>query len=118
MNVGHYAANSFEQHDFVNAKDVGKGCTAKILEVKPVKTAKFDGLFLTLKIGAVKRTLGLAFERFDIGAVCKQVGSDETDDWIGENIKLVTKKSGKTTYVNVETPKRKASKSKTAKKRK
>lgn len=110
MNVGHYVTNAFEQHEFVSGKDVGKSCVAKILEVKPVKTPKFDGLFLTLKIGAEKRTLGVSFERFDIGSICKQIKSDETDDWIGENITLITKKVGRIVYVNVAPSKRTATK--------
>jgi hypothetical protein len=94
---------------------VGSKASGKILEARAVKTPNFGGIFLTVKINGQKYAYPLSFERFDIGAVCDQLGSSETDDWIGETVTFVTKK-GKTkngkrvTFVNVMRPKKQTKK--------
>lgn len=105
MNIAQYRTEN-ERHEFISAKDVGKsGATVKILGVQPVSTPKFKGLFLTVKLGANKFAYGLSFEGFDLGAVADQCKTTETDDWIGQSLKLVVKavKKGNKTmqYVNV-----------------
>lgn len=108
MNVAQQVANSGggERPALISPKDVGKSATVKIIGVSGViTTAKFNGIALTIKKGPDKRGLLLAFDRYDLGAVAAQLGSSETDDWIGESIKLVTKsgkKGGK--FVNVWNP--------------
>ncbi len=110
MNVGQYTQQQ-EQNDYLTAAAIGnKPASGKILEARAVKTPKFNGIFLTVKIGSRKYAYPLSFERFDIAAVCKQVKSEETDDWIGQVIKFVckpgkTKQGKKVVYVNVFNPK-------------
>lgn len=116
MNVQSYVEESSNRNDYLTAKEVGKGVSGKILEVKAVKTPKFHGLFLTVKVKGNKYAFPLAFDRFDLGAVAAQIGSSETDDWLGHDVAFVTKKgtkkiSGKfPVFVNVAQPKRKAAK--------
>lgn len=114
MNVATFVDATSNRNDYLTASVVGKsGCKGRILEVKPVKTPKFYGLFLTVKVKGEKYAYPLSFERFDLGAVAAQVGSNETDDWLGQEIAFVCKKGtnakGKsTTFVNVARPKAKA----------
>lgn len=110
MNVGAYnTSGNQEQLDFLSAKVVGKSANGKILAVRQVKTPKFHGLFLDVKVGANKYAYGVSFDRFDLGAIIAQVGSEETDDWLGQSVKFVTKKGKKKgqTFINVAYPKRK-----------
>jgi len=117
MNVGGFVQQQ-EQNPYLDAKAIGgKAASGKILEARAVKTPKFNGIFLTVKIGSRKFAYPLSFDRFDIGAVVAQTKSEETDDWIGEKIKFVCKK-GKTAgkngkypvFVNVLNPKSKGKK--------
>jgi hypothetical protein len=114
MNVAQQVANSGggERPDLITPREVGKGCSVKIIGVSGViTTKKFNGIALTIKKGSDKRGLLLAFDRYDLGAVSAQLGSTETDDWIGEQIKLVTRvgnKGGK--FVNVWNPPAKSKK--------
>jgi hypothetical protein len=104
MNVGAYVqSGQGERNPFISAKDVGKASKWKIIACRPLKTPKFNGLMLDLKNADRKRAFGVSFERFDLGAIVAQVGSDDTDDWVGCQIALVSKKgkNGKTTFVNV-----------------
>lgn len=113
MNVSTFVDATSNRNDYLTASVVGKkGCKGRILEVKPVKTPKFNGLFLTVKIKGEKYAYPLSFDRFDLGAVAGQLNSPETDDWLGREISFVCKKGtnakGKTTtFVNVARPKAK-----------
>lgn len=110
MNVSAFnTGGNQEQLDFLPAKVVGKGTTGKVLAARAVKTPNFNGLFLDVKIGNTKYSYGVSFDRFDLGAICAQMGSEETDDWIGNNLRFITKKGKKKgqVFVNVAYPKRK-----------
>jgi len=115
MNVQGFVQTQ-EQNPYLDAKAIAnKAASGKILEARAVKTPKFNGIFLTVKIGSRKFAYPLSFDRFDIGAVVAQTGSAETDDWIGETIKFVckkgeSKKGKKVVFVNVLNPKAKKGK--------
>jgi hypothetical protein len=101
------ASGSGERPDLLSTADVKRNPSAKIIEVsKIITTENFNGIALTLKHANGRRGYLLAFNRFDLGSVGAQVKSTETDDWIGETIKFVLKKSkdGKKTFVNVFNP--------------
>lgn len=115
MNVGAYAQNTGGDFppllDAKTFKKEAKGkpiLSGKVLAVreihsKPKKGKKpFNGIALDMRINGTKYGFLTSFERFDIGAIVAQLGSAETDDWIGETLKFVAKKSSKGgTFVNV-----------------
>jgi hypothetical protein len=115
MNVGGYMKDSGgERLPFIKASDVRKGCSVKILAIREVHSPKsptskgFDGLFLDVKNGKGKFAMGVRFDSFDLPNISKQLRSTETDDWIGQSIKLITKKGSKGgMFVNVAPPPRK-----------
>jgi hypothetical protein len=107
MNVGSYMKNTGgDRLEFIKPKDIGKGCSVKILAVREVHTPKtdkskgFDGLFLDVKNGKGKFAMGIKFDSYDLPKIAKQLKSTETDDWIGQSIKVVP--SG--IFVNVAAP--------------
>lgn len=115
MNVGQYAGSSgggdypplLDAKLFKKLQKSGK-VIGKVLAVRQVNSPKFKGLGLDLKNGTQKFGFLCGFDRFDIGAIVRQLKSDETDDWIGESIAFITKKGNDgRTFVNVENPKRK-----------
>lgn len=85
--------------------------TGKMLACRQVNRPTFKGLAMDFKSGQIKFSFLARFDRWDITALAKQLGSEETDDWIGGNVRFVAKKSSKgQTFVNVELPKRKGKK--------
>jgi hypothetical protein len=113
MNVGAYTgSNQTDRLPLLDAKLFGrlqkKGrVTGKILAVREIKSPKFKGLAMDLKTGTAKFSFLTRFDRWDIGNICAQVKSEETDDWLGQMISFVTKKGTSGTFVNVERPAKK-----------
>jgi hypothetical protein len=112
MKVGQYTSGN-ERDEFLSLKD-GQKATVKIIRVsEPIKTDKFNGLFLTVKMGDKKFAKSLSFGNgaIDLNNVCRQLGTDETDDWPGESIQVVGVKASKKNdagkypvFVNVVNP--------------
>lgn len=116
MNVGQYNQSGGDRLPLIDSamfKRLQKNgkVTGKILAVRQITAPKFKGLALDFKNGTEKFGFLTAFDRFDIGAIIAQLGSEETDDWIGQNLRFVTKKAktGNKVFVNVEFPKKKRS---------
>jgi hypothetical protein len=81
--------------------------TGKIISCRQVNSPKFKGLAMDFKNGTVKFSFLASFERWDIAAIVRQVGSEETDDWPGKSVRFITRKGQKGgTFVNVENPKK------------
>ena len=105
MKVGAYIKDGAgDRLPFIQAKNVGlKGAKVKIIQVRAVSTPKFNGLFLDVKLKDKKYSLPARFDRpIDLGNIVRQMGSDDTDDWPGQSLKLITargKKGGM--FVNV-----------------
>lgn len=118
MNVGQYVgAASQDRLPLLDAKLFKKLAkkgivTGKMLACRQINSPKFAGLAMDFKNGAKKFSFLARFDRFDIGALCLQASSEETDDWIGQTFKFFSKKGEKGTFVNVVNPKIKASGSK------
>lgn len=92
-----------------NDQVVGKMLACREIN-SPGKKGKqpFHGLAMDFKNGSGEKFAFLArFDRWDIGAIALQCGSEETDDWIGQSIKFVSKKGDKGTFINVLNPKSK-----------
>jgi hypothetical protein len=111
MDVGKYnTGGSFESLPLLDAKAFKKGNTSgKVLAVREIKAKKakkrgaepFHGIAIDLKMKTGKFTFLTSVDRYDIGAACQQLGSEDTDDWVGMNMKFTLAK-GK--YVNVAKP--------------
>ena len=120
MNVGAYVGSGggerlplLDAKMFSKIKDRTGRVAGKILAVRdlsrPAKPGGWTGLALDLKNGTAKFAFLCGFDRFDIGAIVRQLGSEETDDWIGQTIKFITNKGKKGgVFVNVENPKSKS----------
>lgn len=81
--------------------------TGKMISCRPVTSAKFKGLAMEFKNGTVKFLFLASFERWDIAAIVRQLGSDETDDWLGQPVRFIVRKGQKGgTFINVENPKK------------
>jgi len=81
--------------------------TGKMISCKQVATPKFKGLAMAFKNGTSKFSFLASFERWDIAAMSRQLGSDETDDWVGQQVRFISRKGQKGgTFVNVENPKK------------
>jgi hypothetical protein len=81
--------------------------TGKMISCNQVATPKFKGLAMEFKNGASKFSFLASFERWDIAAMARQLGSDETDDWVGQQVRFISRKGQKGgTFVNVENPKK------------
>lgn len=102
MRVGGFVQEG-EQHPWFDAAACKKAKgVAKVLGVRRVSTANLNGLVLELKAGDKKYAYSVRFDRFDLGAIVGQLGTDETDDWLGKSIKFVVKKGKKgAKFVNV-----------------
>jgi len=122
MNVGQYANNS-GGGDFPPLLDAkvfkkeakGKAALAgKVLAVREINTPggkkkkngklsrPFHGIALDVKVNGTKYGFLTSFDRFDVGAICRQLKSEDTDDWLGQTIKFVSKKGSKGgTFINV-----------------
>ena len=121
MNLGQYANNQggdfpplLEAKSF-NKERKGKAfVTGKVLAVREIKSPggkkrkdgtkskPFAGIALDIKVNGTKYGFLTSYDRFDISAIIAQMGSAETDDWIGESLKFVAKKGSKGgTFINV-----------------
>jgi hypothetical protein len=81
--------------------------TAKIISCRPVNTPKFKGLALNLKNETANFSFLASFDRWDIGAIARQLGSEETDDWVGKKVRFIMRKGQRGgTFINVENPKK------------
>jgi hypothetical protein len=72
-------------------KQIGKRATATILAAQPVQTSEFNGIVLTVKLRGKKYSYWLSFaNKPDVKAICKQLESEENDDWVGKDVIFVT----------------------------
>jgi len=84
------------KYPYLAEKQVGKHATATILDAQPAKTSDFNGIVLTLKLRSKKYSYPLSFaNRPDIKAICAQLKSTESDDWIGKQISFTTEKENR-----------------------
>src|SRR5258708_36090792 len=75
------------KYPYLADKQVGKRATATILEAKPVQTSEFNGIVLTVKLRGKKYSYWLSLvNKPDLKAICKQLESFESEDWIGQNV--------------------------------
>ena len=80
--------------------------TGKMISCKQIASPKFRGLAMQFKNGTAKFSFLASFERWDIAAMVQQLGSEETDDWLGQQVRFNDGKGQKGgTFVNVENPK-------------
>jgi hypothetical protein len=81
--------------------------TGKMISCNQIASPKFKGLAMEFKNGTAKFSFLASFERWDIAAMARQLGSDETDDWVGQQIRFIARKGQKGgTFVNAENPKK------------
>jgi len=81
--------------------------TGKMISCRQVNSPKFKGLVMDFKNGKTKFSFLASFERWDIGAIVRQLGSEETDDWLGRQLRFNVHKGQKGgTFINVENPKK------------
>jgi hypothetical protein len=81
--------------------------TGKMISCRQVTSPKFKGLAMEFKNGTAKFSFLASFERWDIAALVRQLGSEETDDWLGQQVRFIIRKGQKGgTFVNVENPKK------------
>ena len=80
--------------------------TGKMISCKQIASPKFKGLAMDFKNGTNKFSFLASFDRYDIEAIARQVGSEETDDWVGHPVRFITRQGRKGgTFVNAENPK-------------
>lgn len=114
MNVGAYAQQSqaarlplLDSKLFKRLAKKGR-VTAKMIACREIKSPNFKGLAMDFKNGHDKFSFLARFDRFDIPALIGQLKSEETDDWIGANVKFILRPSEKGGgFVNVEFTNRK-----------
>jgi len=114
MKVGAYVKNGAQQErlplldDRLFRKLQKKGVvTGKMISCRQVTSPKFKGLAMEFKNGTAKFSFLASFERWDIAAIVRQLGSEETDDWLGHQVRFNIRKGQKGgTFVNVENPKK------------
>ena len=81
--------------------------TGKLISCKQLASPKFQGLAMEFKNGTTKFSFLASFERWDIAAMARQLGSEETDDWVGQQVRFIARKGQKGgTFVNAENPKK------------
>jgi hypothetical protein len=81
--------------------------TGKMISCRQVNSPKFKGLVMELKNRTAKFSFLASFERWDIAAIVRKLGSEETDDWLGQQVRFNIRKGQKGgTFVNVENPKK------------
>ena len=110
MNVGSYVNNGGQQKrlpllDASLFRKLQKNgvVTGKIISCRQANSPKFKGLVMEFKNGAAKFSFLASFERWDIGAIVRQLGSEETDDWLGQQLRFIIRKGQKGgTFINVE----------------
>ena len=119
MNVGQHlkggGSGRGDFNPFIQPKHVSKtGTSFKVLAVREVNTPPrkatkdkpasggFNGIMVDIKNGQGKFCLPIRYDRLDLDSICKQMKSEDTDDWIGKNVKLISVKGKKGgTFVNV-----------------
>jgi hypothetical protein len=80
--------------------------TGKMISCRQIASPKFKGLAMEFKNGTVKFLHLASFDRWDIAAIARQLGSEETDDWVGHPVRFITRQGRKgRTFVNAENPK-------------
>lgn len=115
MNVGQYVGAASQDRlplldgkMFKKLKGKGGLVTGKMLACRQINSPKFQGLAMDFKNGTTKFSFLARFDRYDVGALCLQAESEETDDWIGQTFKFFAKQGEKGVFVNVLNPKSKA----------
>ena len=79
----------------------------KLVSCRLVNTPKFKGLVMDFKTGKETFSFLVSFDRWDLGAIVRQLGSEETDDWLGQPVRFIMRKGKKGgTFINVENPKK------------
>src|SRR5262249_30190090 len=79
----------------------------KMISCRHVTLPKFKGLVMEFKNGTAKFLFFASFERWDIAAIVRQLGSEETEDWVGRQVRFIMRQGQKGgTFVNVENPKK------------
>ena len=79
--------------------------TGKMISCRQVASPKFKGLVMEFQNGTTKFSFLASFERWDITAIIRQLGSEETGDWLGQPVRFITRQGQKGgTFVNVENP--------------
>jgi hypothetical protein len=114
MNVRSYVKSGGQQErlplldDRLFRKLQKKGVvTAKMTSCRQVTSPKFNGLAMKFKQGPAKFSFLASFERWDIAAIVRQLGSEETDDWVGQPVRFIVREAQKGgRFVNVENPKK------------
>ena len=110
MNVKPYIKNAGQQErlpllDVRLFKQLQKKgvVTGKMTSCKQITSPKFKGLAMEFKNGKSKFSFLANFERWDIAAIVRQLGSDDTDDWVGQQLRFIMRKGQNGgTFVNVE----------------
>lgn len=78
------------RNTFLSAKDVGKGMTVKILDVREApRQMKFSDIIVCVSDGHKTYDWGQKFASVNVRAVCELFGTN-TDKWKGKKLKLVT----------------------------
>ena len=103
-----------DDKQFKKQQDAKGIVTAKILAVREIKNGgkkkDWNGIALDMKCkSGAKYSFLTSLEGYDIGAMIDQMKADDSDDWIGNNMKFITKKgkTGNKLFVNVWRPARK-----------
>jgi hypothetical protein len=104
VNVGQHVKSSGQgdRNPFIQPEDVSKkGSTFTVVGAREVNSPAhprtkdkkasngFFGLMLDIKNGTKKYCLPVRYDRFDLAKLCKQMKSEDTDDWLGKKVKLV-----------------------------
>lgn len=117
VNVGQHIKSSGQGdlNPFIQPEDVSKrGSVFTIIGAREVNSPArpktkdkkasngFFGLMLDIKNGTKKYCLPVRYDRFDLAKLCKQMKSEDTDDWMGRKVKLIKVEGSKGgTFVNV-----------------
>src|SRR5215467_13843649 len=81
--------------------------TGKMISCRQITSPKFKGLAMAFKKGTSKFAFLASFKRWDVAAIVSQLGSEETDDWVGQPLRFIMRKGQKGgSFVNVENPKK------------
>jgi len=85
--------NPQSKYPYLAEKQVKGHATATILEAQPILTPDFNGIVLTVKLRNKKYAYPLSFaNRPDVRAICDQLSSTESDDWIGKQVDFTMQK--------------------------
>lgn len=112
MNIGSYVNGQQKRLPLLDANLFGKlqkkgVVTGRMISCRQVNSPKFKGVVMDFKNGTTKFAFLASFERWDIGAIARQLGSEETDDWVGQQVRFIAHKGQNGgTFVNVENPKK------------